>query len=190
LIILIGFGPFGKYSTNISSKIVNKLPFEIDGFQFIKQIIPVSWSKSKKIYTQLISKLNFNPELVIILGIHTKKEIHLEKCGWNFKFGDDIDNKIKFGPIRMCSTPLLKSIMNLQDIYCNLEDRSNISISYFPGFYLCNYLYYWALFLSKKEYPILFIHIPYKGNESKCVQKIEKIIRSIIKVQLKKGLYI
>jgi pyrrolidone-carboxylate peptidase len=188
LIILIGFGPFGKYITNISSHIVDKVPLKLTEFQFKQKIIPVSWSNSIKIYKRLISNQNSRPEIVILLGIHAKKDICLENYAWNFKFGDDLDNQLKFGPIRIFPTPWLKTVLNLKAIYSNLENKSDIRISYFPGFYLCNYLYYWALYLSKKEYPVIFIHIPYKGNESKYVQKIEMIIRSIIKVLSKRAL--
>jgi pyroglutamyl-peptidase len=185
LIILTGFGPFGKYRTNLSSEIVNELPYEIEGFTIIKQIIPVSWRESIYSYKDLYSNLKSNPKLVVLLGIHTKKNIHLENYGWNFRFGDDIDKKIKFGPIRAYLKPWFKTQLNLERIYSNLEDQSNISISYFPGFYLCNYLYYWALYLSKKKYPVIFIHIPYKGKESIYVQKVEMIIKSIIKTHFK-----
>ena len=181
MIILTGFGPFGKYKINLSSEIVNQLPSEFSGIQVIKGIIPVSWRESIVTYKQLISKLKLNPKLVILLGIHTKKKIHLEVYSWNFKVGDDTEKKFKFGPIKLYSPPWFKTIFNVNKIYANLEDMTNISISNFPGLYLCNYLYYWALFLSKKEYPVIFIHIPYKGNISEYVQKVEMIIRSMIK---------
>ncbi|MFX0145334.1 MAG: hypothetical protein ACFE9C_14815 [Candidatus Hodarchaeota archaeon] len=181
MIILTGFGPFGKYKINLSSEIVNQLPSEFSGIQVIKGIIPVSWRESILTYKQLISKLKLNPKLVILLGIHTQKKIHLEVYSWNFKVGDDKEKKFKFGPIKLYSPLWIKTIFNLHKIYADLEDMANISISNFPGFYLCNYLYYWALFISKKKYPVIFIHIPCKGNISEYVQKVEMIIKSMMK---------
>jgi pyrrolidone-carboxylate peptidase len=190
LIILTGFGPFDEYKVNLSSEIVNHLPFEFSGIQVIKAIIPVSWRESIKTYKQLFYKLKLNPELVILLGIHTKNKIHLEVYGWNFKVGNDEEKKFKFGPIKLYSPPWIKTILNVNKIYADLEDMTNISISYFPGLYLCNYLYYWALILSQKEYPVIFIHIPCKGNISEYVQKIEMIIQSMIGIHLKGDLNI
>jgi len=188
LIILTGFGPFGKYITNLSSQIIHELPCELEGFQIIKKIIPVSWRESIRTYKGIFANLKSHPKLVILFGIHNKEHIHLERYGWNFKVGIDIDYKIKFGPIRVIPSPWIKTLLNLKDLYTNLEEKSNVYISYFPGFYLCNYLYYWALYLSKKKYPVIFIHIPYNGNKSEYVRKVEVIIRSIIRIFLKRDL--
>jgi pyrrolidone-carboxylate peptidase len=186
LIILTGFGPFGKYKKNLSSQIVKTVPLEFDGFQFTKEIVPVSWKDSISTYNQLLTKLNVPPELVILLGIHSKKEIHLETYGWNFKFGDDNDKKVKFGPIIISHSVWIKTMLNLNKIYSHLEDKSKISISYFPGFYICNYLYFWALWISKKAYPVIFIHFPDKGDVSEHILKFEKIFKTIKKVHFKK----
>ncbi|MFX1380420.1 MAG: hypothetical protein ACFFA4_15145 [Promethearchaeota archaeon] len=190
MIILTGFGPFGRYTVNLSSQIVKKLPFELDEFHFIKKIIPVNWKESIRIYKGILYKLQSNPELVVLLGIHTKRNFNLEYNAWNFKLGDDEDNKFKFGPIKFNSPPWIKTILNLNGIYASLEDKEKISISFFPGFYICNYLYYWALYLSKKEYPVIFIHIPSEGNLPEYIQKVKTILSSIIKINLKKDLYI
>lgn len=190
MIILTGFGPYGKYTTNLSSEIVKKLQFDNEAFQIRREIIPVSWKQSIKSYKTLLSELKSEPDLAVLLGIHSGDMIYLEKFGWNFKVGDDKEKKFKFGPIKVYSPPWIKTTLNLNKIYSNLEDKTKISISYFPGLYLCNYLYYWALSLSKKEYPVIFIHIPDKGNISEYVQKVKMILRSIIKIHLKRDLYV
>jgi len=188
VIILTGFGPYGEFSTNLSSEVVKELHFDNELFQFRKEFIPVSWKQSIKSYNKILLELNSQPELVILLGIHSGDKINLEKLGWNFKVGDDKEKQFKFGPIKVYSSPWIKTTLNLKEIYSNIEDKSDVSISYFPGLYLCNYLYYWALYLSKKKYPVLFIHIPNKGNIFEYVQKVEMILRSIIKIHLKRDL--
>ena len=188
MIILTGFGPYGKYTTNLSSEIVKNLQDDKLIFQIVRKIIPVSWTQSIKTYKKLLSNLKSHPKLVILLGIHSNTKIHLEKFGWNFKFGDDIENKIKFAPIKINSPPWIKTILNLDLLYSNLKDKKQISISFFPGFYLCNYLYYWALYLSNKMYPVIFIHIPDKGRKNEVTVKIETILTTILKTHFKKAL--
>jgi len=188
LIILTGFGPYGKYTTNLSGEIVKNFFFQNKKFQIIPKVLPVSWNKSIKIYKNLLSELNSLPELVVLLGIHSCNKIHLERYAWNFKIGDDIEHRIKFGPIRKLSSLWIKTIVNLNEIYINFKDKRNLSISSFPGFYLCNYLYYWALYLSKKKYPVIFIHVPEKGNIYKITKEIEIILNTLIKTHFKEVL--
>ncbi|MFX1420287.1 MAG: hypothetical protein ACFE9N_15360 [Promethearchaeota archaeon] len=185
MILLTGFSHYGHYTTNMSSEIVKNIRFVNKRFQILKGIIPVSWDQSIKGYKNLLSKLNRKLSLVILLGIHSSNEIHLEKFGWNFKIGVDVENKFRFGFIKINASPWIKTLLNLNYIYSYLEDKKLISISYFPGFYLCNYLYYWALYLSKKEYPVIFIHVPDRGNSLEITKKVEKISNTILKTHFK-----
>lgn len=182
MIIVTGFGSYGKYSINLSSIISKTLQFDHNNFQILRGIIPVNWSQSIRTYKRLLSESELEPELVILLGIHSGSKICLEKFGWNFKIGDDNKNKLKCSPIKLYSPLLMKTTLNLNKIYLNLEDKTGISVSHFPGFYLCNYLYYWALYISKKRYPVIFIHIPDKGNINEYTKKAEMIVKSIIKI--------
>lgn len=180
-LILTGFGPYGHFSTNLSSEIVKRFSIDHNNYTILKKIIPVSWKRSIRIYEELLLRLPSKPFLVILLGIHVNDRFHLERLGWNFKFGKDIDNKIKFGPIRFYSHPWIRTSLNLNEIYSVIEDKTNISLSNFSGYYLCNYLYYQALYLSKKQYPVIFIHIPDKGDIFEFIKKIKIISKAIIK---------
>lgn len=188
MIIITGFGPYSQFSTNLSSEIVKKVSLKCDKFSLVKKIIPVSWKGSIFLYRKLLSESVFKPELVILLGIHSSKHFHLEKFGWNFKIGNDIDNKFKFGFIKVYSPPWIKTKLNLKKIYPAIKEKTNISISSFGGLYLCNYLYYWALYLSNKEYPVIFIHVPSKGIISECIKKVEMILKAIIMIHFKEDL--
>ncbi|MFW9988401.1 MAG: hypothetical protein ACFFC3_07085 [Candidatus Odinarchaeota archaeon] len=187
-LILAGFGPYGQFPTNLSGEIVNRISNQDKGFSFVKKNIPVSWKRSIRTYKDLLSKVPSKPLLIVILGIHQSNKFHLEKMGWNFIMGKDIDNKFRFGPIKYSSYPFIKTKFNLNELYSILEKKINISISHFAGYYLCNYLYYWALYLSRKEYPVIFIHIPNKGNLIDLLMKVKIILRIIIKLYLKKKL--
>ncbi|MFX1311705.1 MAG: hypothetical protein ACFFHD_03695 [Promethearchaeota archaeon] len=176
MILLTGFGPFGKITKNLSGEVVKIMKSEINNHHLKKKILPVSWKKSLEHYKRImiLSKMAF--ELVILLGIHMRRNINIEKFGWNIAFGKDNEKKLKCGLIKRGRPFYLKTILDINQIYSKLENTTHISISYFAGSYLCNYIYYWALFLSNYEYPVLFIHIPQNMELDACLKKIESII--------------
>ncbi|MFX0042101.1 MAG: hypothetical protein ACFE8L_04240 [Candidatus Hodarchaeota archaeon] len=182
MIILTGFERYGKYSYNLSSEIVKNFKENLNNLSIKKVILPVAWKKSIKLYKELLLGIEKNPKLVVLLGIHTNNSISIEKIAWNFAIGNDIANKVKFGLIKLYPKPCIKTGLDLKKIYSLLRDKIKIQISYFPGLYLCNFLYYWALYLSKKRYPVVFIHIPHKGKLGRYGQILEKIIKQIIKL--------
>ncbi len=182
MIILTGFERYGQYSYNLSSEIVKNFKEQLDDYLIKKAILPVSWEKSIKIYKEILLKFKKDPKLVILLGIYSNNSISIEKIAWNFAIGNDIENKVKFGLIRLCSKLYIKTGLDLKKLSHIFRDKISIQISYYPGLYLCNYLYYWALYLSNKRYPVIFIHIPYNGKLNRYIQKIETIIKLIIKL--------
>ena len=188
MIILTGFGPYGQFSTNLSSEIVKRVSLKSEKFSLVKKIVPVSWKESIFTYRKLLSESAFKPELVILLGIHSSKQFHLEKFGWNFKIGNDIENKFKLGLIKVYSPPWIKTMLDLKNIYPAIKEKTHISFSSYGGLYLCNYLYYWALYLSNKEYPVIFIHAPGKGNITEGINKVEMILKAIINILFKEDL--
>jgi pyroglutamyl-peptidase len=182
MIILTGFERYGKYSYNLSSEVVKNFKDNLDDLSIKKVILPVAWKKSIKLYKELLLGIEKNPKLVVLLGIHTNNSISIEKMAWNFAIGNDIANNVKFGHIKLISKPYIKTDLDLKKIYSFLRHKIKIQISYFPGLYLCNYIYYWALYLSKNRYPVVFLHIPYKGKSDRYIQIIEKIIKKMIKL--------
>jgi len=184
--VLTGFGPFKNNIRNLSGEIARVFNSQVKDYQIIKKILPVSWKNSINSYKNILEKIRELPKLVILLGIHQSKNLQLEKYAWNFKCGQDIDNRVKFGIIKRYYPLRLKSIIDIPKLYSSLKNVMNISISKFPGFYLCNYLYYWALDLSKKEYPVMFIHIPAKGKLNECINKIRDILETTIKIHYDK----
>ena len=178
MIILTGFGPYGKNSINLSSEIVKKLELSKVDFPVVKSVFPVSWDSSLNSLRNLIASIKSNPKLIILLGIHERKEFHIEKCAWNFVFGKDINNKYKFGLIRYKSPYILRTILNIDKPY--LFDKAKILISNYPGMYLCNYIYYWALLLSEQKYLVVFIHIPHKIELDTGSRIIKILIKTIL----------
>jgi pyrrolidone-carboxylate peptidase len=187
-IVLTGFGPFGGSKLNISSEIVRNFPSKLQNLPIVKKKLQVSWEKSIKAYISLQACLKREPLLVVLLGIHSHKNYHIEKYGWNFRFGQDIERIFKFGPIMYNLLSKIKTILDVKQIFSALQDHSNMLISVFPGFYLCNFIYFSALYMSNQEYPVIFIHIPESEELTKGIMNIENLIRTIIKIHFKQNL--
>ena len=180
MILLTGFDRYGSYKENLSGLIIKNL--DIKDLNLKKEVLPVSWKLSLNSYKNLLNKLGKKPKIVILLGIHSNPHYHLEKIGWNFAFGQDNGNNIKFGLIKNNFHLWLRTPLNLRELYPLLKNTINIRISYFAGTYLCNYIYYWALLLSCNKYPTLFIHIPDNEKLSRGINFVNKIIRTIIQI--------
>ncbi len=181
-ILLTGFEKFGKLSSNLSSDIVRYFDDKFQQYSIEKIILPVSWKRSVKTYLDFLKSTKLKPSLVILMGIHSKKRIYLEIFSLNLVFGKDMDGFYKMGFINIKKSIKFNTILNIKKVYNALKNSLRLSISYFPGFYLCNYVYYWALDISKNKYPVIFIHIPSKGKLEDYITYIKKIIEEILKV--------
>ena len=181
-ILLAGFEKFDKLSSNLSGDIVRYFDGNFQQYSIEKIILPVSWKRSVESYSEFLKSTKVKPYLVILMGIHSKKRIYLEKFSLNLAFGKDVDGFYKMGFINIKKSIKIKTILNIKKIYEALKNSLRLSISYFPGFYLCNYIYYWALDISKNNYPVFFIHIPRKGKLEDCISYIKKIIEEILNI--------
>ncbi len=181
MIILTGFGPYGKNATNLSGEIIQKLNISYLDYPVVKNVFPVSWGPSLHSLRKLLTNLNSIPKLVILLGIHESKKFKIEKYAWNCVFGKDINGKFKIGLIRLKFPLLLRTVLNINKSCLSLHNKIKIKVSNYPGMYLCNFIYYWALVLSEQKYPVIFIHIPHKielGLGTKVIEKLIKIFLS------------
>ena len=180
MIILTGFEKFGEYPLNISEKIVRDFPENFEGFLFTTKVLPVSWKGSIKDYERTLYILKSDPRLIILTGIYSGKKILIERCGWNLAFGLDNENKFRIGIVKFKKFLRLKSILNVEKIITNMKSTKNISLSSYAGLFLCNYIYYWALLLAKGNYPVIFIHLPIKGNINSIKKKFYDIVEIIL----------
>ncbi len=180
MILISGFKKFGKFAENYSEVLISKLPNHINGERIEKLILPVSWKRSIHEYMDFFCRLNELPKLALLLGIHSGKKIHIEKYSWNIKFGIDVDNKFKCGLIDYGNKLRIKSIIDLKKITLPKSQLKDIKISNFPGYYLCNYVYFHALKVSRKEYPVIFIHLPNKNGINGFYDTLLEIIVEIM----------
>ncbi|MBD3196640.1 MAG: hypothetical protein GF317_16410 [Candidatus Lokiarchaeota archaeon] len=164
MILITGFEPFGKFKNNITKEIILKINREFLGKNIETLILPVSWNRSLNIYMDMLKNINKKAKLILLLGIHESKFLRFEKFAYNWMFGLDNDFNFKIGPItrknsfiQYTSIPINQIIQKLRQSNLKIKIRSSL----FPGTYLCNFIYYWALTLSKWKQRIIFIHVPY-----------------------------
>ena len=181
MIILTGFEKFFSYKVNLSEILVNQFENRIGDIQIQKIILPVSWRRSITCYENKVSKLSEFPDLVILIGIHSGREIRIERYSWNISIGLDVDNKFRLSPIKLKAKLRIKMTSNLKNITRIKTQGSKIVFSSYMGTFLCNYIYFNAMLIAAEKYPVIFIHIPDHGNLSELKITVKQIILHVIK---------
>jgi len=178
MIILTGFEKFSLFSENISESFTKSFPQSIQNIPIVKKILPVSWINSIENYRNLLCSLKQYPKLVVLTGVYSGKKILIERYAWNLAIGLDNSNKYKIGFINLAEPFRKKSSLDLEILISYINKPKKISVSSFPGFYLCNYIYFWALSLGKGNYPVIFIHLPSSVN----IRRLKRNLVNIIKI--------
>lgn len=153
-ILLTGFGRFGEVKENPSEllclELSNRFPQYITGL-----ILPVSFNRSIETLKNKVNELS--PEIIISLGVARGRDrLHFEVKAKNWMESSlcDIDGYhpqgekiIEAGPEFLCSnfSPEISEIEKSED----------------AGGYVCNSLYYHALFNYGETAKVVFIHVPH-----------------------------
>lgn len=181
MILLVGFEKFGKLTQNLSKEVVKFFPDTLNKTSIMKIILPVSWNNSIIYFKEILNSLESFPDLIFILGIHSRKKVQIEKYAWNWAFGIDELHKFKIGFIKLRRPFRAKTVLNLNKLAKNSAEQNSLSISLNPGFFLCNFIYYWALLISNDKFPVLFMHIPQNGNKKDLICLTENLVKQLIK---------
>ena len=181
MIVLAGFEKFSHYKVNLSEIVVKNFKNQLLGHQVKKLIMPVSWKRSISCYKSFISHLCIKPNLVILLGIHSRSTIKIEHYSWNFSIGIDEDNKFRVCPIRLIPKLRIETLFNFKKINALESDEIRVEFSNFMGFYLCNHIYFNAMLISAKKYPVIFIHIPHRARLGDLTTIINRILYIMLK---------
>jgi pyroglutamyl-peptidase len=140
-ILLTGFEPFGKATTNPSGEIVK----QISGDNIVTAILPVAYAQSAEYLLNLIEK--HNPDVVISLGqAEGRKEITPERIAINLDDARLADNEgvlrsevkiIKDAPDGYFST---LPLMEIVEAINGKGVPAAVSLS--AGTFLCNHIFY------------------------------------------------
>ena len=165
-ILLTGFEPFGKASSNPSGEIVK----QISGENIITAILPVAYAQSAERLLALIAE--HNPDVVICLGqAEGRKEITPERVAINLDDARLADNEgvmrndvriLEDGPDAYFSTLPIKEIV---EAIKAAGVPAAVSLS--AGAFLCNHVFYVAQnkFAGTKVRSG-FVHVPLMDEQA------------------------
>ena len=159
-VLVTAFEPFGGAETNITQSILSLLPDSIADWAIEKVCLPVSFKRAPIMLREAIA--TYSPDLVIMLGqCPAGENIRFERFAINMMDSTKGDNDgyipneetiYAHQPLAL-QTPLpIKELVN----FCT-GNVLPIQISNSAGLYVCNRVYYEALYLQQNA---LFVHIP------------------------------
>ena len=157
-ILVTGFQPFGKESTNPSFEAVKLLPDSICGAEIIKAELPVVFRKSGACAAELIRE--HCPDVVLLVGqaggrtamTPERVAINIEDCPSGFP--DNEGNApsdeaiVADGPAAYFSTLPIKAMVKAM-----MDAAVPAQVSNTAGTYVCNDLMYHVLHLLATEFP-------------------------------------
>ena len=176
IVLITAFGPFGGAETNITQSILSLLPDSIADGAIEKVCLPVSFNRAPIVLRETIT--TYAPDLVIMLGqCPAGANIRLERFAINMidSTKGDNDGYIPNEETIYTHQPLaLQTSLPIKELaaFC-WENSFPIQISNSAGLYVCNRVYYEALYLHPKA---LFIHIP----QNMLADRAKNILTSIL----------
>lgn len=171
-LLLTGFEPFAGYAENPSAMLAGALAAEANPGLVVKAVLlPVSFERS---FEQLVLEIEkFRPDFVISLGLAIgRAKITPERIAINFvdaKIPDNDGIQPRNVYIRRNGRDGAFSTLPIHDMVERaLAAGVPAEVSNSAGTFVCNYLMYRLLELSRKyEFGAGFIHVPLLPNQAK-----------------------
>ena len=173
-VLVTGFQPFGKETSNPSYEAVRLLPDHIGGAEIIRAELPVVFRKAAGCAAAVIRQEQ--PNLVLLVGqaggrsciTPERVAINIEDCPGGFPDNDGnapVDEHIvQEGPAAYFATVPIKAMVQKM-----MEAGVPAQVSNTAGTYVCNDLMYHVLHLLATEFPHTrggFIHVPYACEQN------------------------
>ena len=147
-VLITGFEPFHIYNVNPAQLIAENLSGQvIEGASIISIIVPVVYDESVDAVIQAIEE--YNPSIVISIGVGGKRSIHVEKIGLNVKSSripDNEGNLILLRRIDPCGPCMRFSSLPTRSIAGGIREAGiPARQSYYAGTFICNEVLYGVL---------------------------------------------
>ena len=165
-VLLTVFEAFADHSKNSTLEILEMYKeHSLEGVDITVEVLPVVYSKA----TETLEKiLEGKYDLALLFGMAANRDkITIERFAINLMDCSLADNEGYIASdevIAEGSDLALESALDYKGLVkCSSLAKDNLSLSYTAGLYVCNAVFYKALFLQKSKYHSLktgFIHIP------------------------------
>ena len=159
-ILLTAFEPFGGAESNITQSVLSLLPDSFADWAVEKVCLPVSFKRAPIMLREAIA--TFSPDFVIMLGqCPAGENIRLERFAINMMDSakGDNDGYIPNEETIYAHQPLaLQTPLPIKELerFCT-DDVQPVQVSNSAGLYVCNRVYYEALYLHQR---VFFVHKP------------------------------
>ncbi len=181
-ILLTAFEPFGGNSTNITQEVIQALPEQIGEHLLHKRVLLVSFQRAPRVLREAIEQQR--PDFTLMLGQCGEGEkIRLERYAHNMmdsRLGDnDHDCPTEEIIYPEASAAMMTTIgQSLHALCASLENEGlPVTVSTSAGLYVCNRVYYEALYLGQKA---LFVHIPKNLDLDQVIKTLYSLIHQLL----------
>lgn len=179
-LLITAFEPFGGAATNITQSILSLLPDSIADWAIEKVCLLVSFKRAPIVLREAIA--TYSPDLVIMLGqCPAGENIRLERFAINMMDSTKADNDgyipneetiYAYQPLALQTHLPIKELVN----FCT-GNVLPIQISNSAGLYVCNRVYYEALYLHQRA---IFVHVPKNMDLTLAQQTIAQIMKNLL----------
>ena len=176
VIYFLAFKEFAHYKKNITESISKLFPDFFHNIKIEKKVLPVSWKYCENFILKNSIFKQEGHSCLLILGMHERECFSLEMNSLNFCFGKDINGMFKFGRIFRKAPILIKTNLSFNSFFRNSILSKILKISFYPGIYLCNFVYYLSLYSFASKFPIILVHVPKKVELTHALNIIKLIL--------------
>ena len=186
-IVIIGFGPYAKYKSNMSAKIAKSLNgISFSGYNVKGHIIPVEYMTLEKKLDAILKKPK--PKILLFVNITKTSKFLLEKSARNQIRGFYNDTSVTPQKIvrRLDLNFEYTSTLPLKVLHEALTiDKVKVKINKKPSTFIGNHAFFYSMHIlnqkKPKKIPIGLIHIPDKNQSlMNLIGIFDRIFKEII----------
>ena len=158
--LVYGFGPYGKYTHNITTNIVR----EINRVKLAKGIVfDVQFDSNQ--FTEALER--YQPEVIIGLGQHPRaRKIRIERRARNWRESASLAGKPieSYGP-------------EFRYVSLKIPEAEETTVTYDAGDYVCNYsMYLMCRETEKMDAKYAFLHVPIHVDIQQTIELIATVL--------------
>ena len=178
-LLVTAFEPFDSTGINSALKVLRRLELP-----WLKTaVLPVSYRRAPEALSTLIDKER--PDFVVSLGqAGGETTVRLEKVALNYTRASVPDNDgvlLRCGAVVPDAPEAIFTGVEIETLVERLSAAHDVKLSLSAGSYVCNAVYYTALYRNSAR--ALFVHLPYchgQGEPSVPTEEMASTVRALL----------